>query len=63
MQARQYEENIGGYTSPPAAGSSGEYYGFALYIVITVVMVLWVLWALVPDQLLHKVGIDWYPNR
>jgi hypothetical protein len=26
-------------------------------------MVLWVLWALVPDNVLHQFGIDWYPNR
>lgn len=50
-------------SSPSGVGGSGEYYGFALFIVATVVMALWVLWALVPDRLLQRAGIDWYPNR
>lgn len=63
LEARQYAEVDGSYVSPPSVSGSGEYYGFALFIVATVVMVLWVLWALVPDKLLHQMGIDWYPNR
>lgn len=45
------------------AGTSGEYYGFALFIFATVAMILWTLWAVTPDRLLRKLGIDWYPNR
>lgn len=43
--------------------SSGEYYGFALFIFATVAFFLWILWALTPDSILQKIGIDWYPNR
>lgn len=50
-------------SSPAGVSGSGEYYGFALFIVATVVMALWIVWALVPDWLLQRVGVDWYPNR
>ncbi|GAC71321.1 FOG: RRM domain [Moesziomyces antarcticus T-34] len=43
--------------------SSGEYYGFALFIFATVLWIGWVLWALLPDSVLLAMGITWYPNR
>lgn len=43
--------------------SSGEYYGFALFIFSTVLWIGWIAWALTPDEVLQKVGIAWYPNR
>lgn len=43
--------------------SSGEYYGFALFIFSTVLWIGWIAWALTPDEVLRKVGIAWYPNR
>lgn len=50
---------------PPANASSGsgEFYGFALFILATLVLVGWCLWALTPDRILKQIGIDYYPNR
>ncbi|UZJ51334.1 hypothetical protein CBS101457_000654 [Exobasidium rhododendri] len=63
LHSREYLQSDNSYVSPPDVSGPGEYYGFALFIVATLVMVLWVLWALVPDRILHQFGIDWYPNR
>lgn len=58
--------------APPAERNSGLYrqsnarseaYGFALYIVSSVLWVLWVVWALCPDSVLVSLGIGWYPRR
>lgn len=50
-------------TVGPARRRSGEYYGFALFILATVLYVVWMIWGLTPDWLLRKVGVGWYPNR
>ncbi len=52
-----------GFPSPALDRGSGEYYGFALFIFATVLFVLWILWALLPDSALEKLGVGWYPNR
>ncbi|KAN0064482.1 hypothetical protein ACQY0O_002108 [Thecaphora frezii] len=46
-----------------AASSSGEYYGFTLFVFATVLYVLWIVWGLTPDWALQKLGVTWYPNR
>ncbi|TKY86442.1 hypothetical protein EX895_004591 [Sporisorium graminicola] len=43
--------------------TSGEYYGFALFIFATVLWIGWVAWALTPDEVLQRIGVAWYPNR
>lgn len=43
--------------------SSSEYYGFALFILATVLWIVWVMWALTPDSILQMIGIVWYPSR
>ncbi|KDN53217.1 CIA30-domain-containing protein [Tilletiaria anomala UBC 951] len=47
----------------PVDRTSGEYYGFALFIFATVMWALWCLWALLPDSALKWLGVEWYPNR
>ncbi|EPQ29240.1 uncharacterized protein PFL1_02995 [Pseudozyma flocculosa PF-1] len=47
----------------PSSTSSGEYYGFALFIFATVLYLVWTVWGLTPDWALQKVGVAWYPNR
>lgn len=37
--------------------------GFALYLLATLAFVAWILWALTPDAVLKKFGIEWYPDR
>ncbi|CAO3624548.1 unnamed protein product [Cunninghamella echinulata] len=40
-----------------------EYYGFVMYLASFVVFGLYIIWAYVPDQVLHELGITYYPNR
>ncbi|CBQ72397.1 conserved hypothetical protein [Sporisorium reilianum SRZ2] len=47
----------------PLARSTGEYYGFALFIFATVLWVGWIAWALTPDEMLQRLGVAWYPSR
>lgn len=56
-------QNNGPTSSTPIASGSGEFYGFALFILATLVLVGWCVWALTPDRILKRVGIDYYPNR
>lgn len=37
--------------------------GFALYLFATIAFLLWICWALTPDAVLRKIGIQWYPDR
>lgn len=46
------------YQSPES-----ESYGFALYICVSVLWVVWILWAASPEWLLLKAGIEWFPHR
>ena len=51
-------------TAPLAENrSTGEYYGFALFIFATVLWIGWIGWALTPDAVLQSIGVAWYPNR
>ncbi|WIA10196.1 hypothetical protein OEZ85_010399 [Tetradesmus obliquus] len=43
--------------------SSVEVYGFVGWIASAVTFVLYCLWAFVPEALLHKAGITYYPNK
>lgn len=40
-----------------------EYYGFTLYLVSSLVFIVYVLWAYLPSPFLHQLGIYYYPNR
>ncbi|KAI8989442.1 PIG-P-domain-containing protein, partial [Pilobolus umbonatus] len=40
-----------------------EYYGFGLYLSSFVVFIIYIIWAYVPDEILHSLGISYYPNR
>ena len=57
------EKGGSGELARPAERSSGEYFGFALFIIATVLWITWCLWALLPDSALKSLGIVWYPNR
>ncbi|CAO1622995.1 unnamed protein product [Sympodiomycopsis kandeliae] len=37
--------------------------GFALYLFATLLFIVWVFWALTPDTMLRRLGIQGYPNR
>ncbi|ORX54099.1 PIG-P-domain-containing protein [Hesseltinella vesiculosa] len=40
-----------------------EYYGFVMYLASFVVVGLYIVWAYVPDHILHGLGITYYPSR
>ncbi|GAB7362435.1 hypothetical protein MBLNU230_g2757t1 [Neophaeotheca triangularis] len=40
-----------------------EYYGFALYLLSSVLYTIYNLWAFLPSPFLHQLGIHYYPNR
>ncbi|KAI9481493.1 MAG: PIG-P-domain-containing protein [Benjaminiella poitrasii] len=40
-----------------------EYYGFVMYLSSFVAFVIYLIWSYVPDEILHRLGITYYPNR
>ncbi|OAD01619.1 hypothetical protein MUCCIDRAFT_24305, partial [Mucor lusitanicus CBS 277.49] len=40
-----------------------EYYGFVMYLASFVAFGIYLIWAYVPDEILHSLGITYYPNR
>jgi phosphatidylinositol N-acetylglucosaminyltransferase subunit P len=40
-----------------------EYYGFTLYLISSLVFIVYVLWSFLPSPFLHQLGIYYYPNR
>lgn len=42
---------------------SPEFYGFVAWTSTSLLFVVYVLWALLPDECIRRLGIIWYPNR
>ena len=40
-----------------------EYRGFSIHIISTIGLIIWIIWTLLPDSLLHKLSTDYYPNK
>ncbi|KIM70540.1 hypothetical protein SCLCIDRAFT_1206665 [Scleroderma citrinum Foug A] len=40
-----------------------EFYGFVAWTSTSLAFVIFVLWAILPDEQLRYLGITWYPNR
>lgn len=40
-----------------------EYYGFTLYLISSLVFIVYLFWAFLPSPFLHQLGIYYYPNR
>ncbi|KAG7094255.1 hypothetical protein E1B28_007859 [Marasmius oreades] len=40
-----------------------EFYGFVAWASTSFLFVVYLLWALLPDEYILWLGIDWYPNR
>ncbi|KAI8367499.1 PIG-P-domain-containing protein [Radiomyces spectabilis] len=53
--------------APPVAATIKtpiyEYYGFVMYLASFVVLGIYLIWAYVSDDILHGLGITYYPNR
>lgn len=40
-----------------------EFYGFVAWSSTSVLFVIYVLWALLPDEYILWLGVKWYPSR
>ena len=49
--------------SKPKSSSSAEVYGFALWSSTFVVLLLWLAWAFLPDEVLHRIGVTYHPIK
>ncbi|KAK6635989.1 hypothetical protein RUM43_009641 [Polyplax serrata] len=47
----------------PAPTPSRGVYGFALYLICLCGLVVYTVWAAVPDCVLHSLGISYYPQK
>jgi len=52
-------------TIPPTQNRSRapEFYGFVAWTSTSLAFVLYVLWALLPDDYIVWLGVEWYPSR
>ncbi|TPX71867.1 phosphatidylinositol N-acetylglucosaminyltransferase [Spizellomyces sp. 'palustris'] len=50
-------------TTQHRASEKREYYGFVLYLSSFVAFGTYLAWALLPDEVLHALGIYYYPTR
>ena len=49
--------------APTHTGRAPEFYGFVAWVTTSIAWVLFLLWALIPDEWIHWTGIHWYPSR
>ncbi|CAK9435803.1 uncharacterized protein LODBEIA_P04810 [Lodderomyces beijingensis] len=43
--------------------SSAEYRGFTIYVLSTLVLLMYIAWTLLPPPVLHQLGVDYYPDK
>lgn len=48
---------------PEFRSRAPEFYGFVAWTSTSLGFVIYVLWALLPDDIILLTGISWYPNR
>ncbi|RLV90371.1 Meiotically up-regulated protein [Spathaspora sp. JA1] len=42
---------------------NAEYKGFAIYVITTISLLVWISWTILPETILHKLSIYYYPDR
>jgi len=47
----------------PHRSRAPEFYGFVAWTSTYLAFILYLLWALVPDEYIVRAGIEWYPSR
>ncbi|KAK9452162.1 PIG-P-domain-containing protein [Limtongia smithiae] len=57
--AKESDVTVGGDAVPPER----EYFGFALYVSSTFAFIIYILWAFLPQSVLHGLKIYYYPSR
>ena len=50
-------------TKRAAGGRAPEFYGFVAWLLTLLAYVCYLLWALLPDEVIRAAGIEWYPAR
>ncbi|CAX43757.1 phosphatidylinositol N-acetylglucosaminyltransferase subunit, putative [Candida dubliniensis CD36] len=56
--ARESDVTVSNITS-----SEAEYRGFSIHIISSIGLIIWIIWTLLPDYLLNKLSINYYPNK
>lgn len=49
--------------SPEYRSRAPEFYGFVAWTSTSLLFCLYLLWALLPDEAITRMGVEWYPNR
>nr|XP_012134644.1 PREDICTED: phosphatidylinositol N-acetylglucosaminyltransferase subunit P isoform X2 [Megachile rotundata] len=47
----------------PAPYGPRSVYGYALYIGSNMLLLLFLVWAIIPDQILHNLGLTYWPSK
>ncbi|EDR08075.1 uncharacterized protein LACBIDRAFT_297746 [Laccaria bicolor S238N-H82] len=50
-------------SSPSERSRASEFYGFVAWTSTYLLFVIYVLWALLPDEYITFLGVYWYPSR
>ena len=48
---------------PEHRSRAAEFYGFVAWTTTYILFVVYILWALLPDEWIVNLGVTWYPNR
>ncbi|ODV96710.1 hypothetical protein PACTADRAFT_48531 [Pachysolen tannophilus NRRL Y-2460] len=43
--------------------SQAEYKGFASYVISGLFLIIWLIWSILPDSYLNRLGVFYYPSR
>jgi hypothetical protein len=57
------ESSMERLATPFLETGSGEFYGFVLYLLSTLAFVGYLVWAYLPETILHQIGITYYCSR
>jgi phosphatidylinositol N-acetylglucosaminyltransferase subunit P len=53
----------GGIFNSKKKGPKAEVYGFVIWFSSFILFIFWLIWACVPDEILHKLHITFYPDK
>lgn len=56
-------DSEGNEIDPEGVTASEEVYGFVGWVTTIFGFAIWLIWAYLPDSLLHQIGISYYPSR
>ncbi|ODV87163.1 hypothetical protein CANARDRAFT_194138 [[Candida] arabinofermentans NRRL YB-2248] len=56
--ARESDVTVSTYVT-----SQAEYKGFSTYVISCIFLFVWLSWSVLPDSILNKLGVYYYPSR